>query len=136
MKMFAAMFCAAMVFALAGCSKEDFEKDIIGTWKVTNVTMSETYQGQTHTESAVPEGDNRITFKEDKTFQATTDGEVEASGTWSIKDDKLTFNTTYGEMMGDFETVTVDIDGNSMTFSMSESHDQMRVNIVVSLKKV
>ena len=138
MKFIAAMMCAAMVFALTGCSK-DLDKDIVGTWKVTDVTMTETYNGQSHTESEPIEDDMRLIFNEDKTFQATTNGRVEVSGTWSLKDDQLTMiNNSDGDL--GFETATVKIDGNSMTLTSTQTEsyngESFSMKIVMTLQKV
>lgn len=138
MKFIAAMMCAAMVFALTGCSK-DLDKDIVGTWKVTDVTMTMTYNGQSHTESDPIEDDMRLIFNEDKSFQATTNGRVEVSGTWSLKDDQLTMiNNSDGDL--GFETATVKIDGNSMTLTstQTESHngESFSMKIIMTLQKV
>ena len=138
MKFIAAMMCAAMVFALTGCSK-DLDKDIVGTWKVTDVTMTETYNGQSHTESEPIEDDMRLIFNEDKTFQATTNGRVEVSGTWSLKDDQLTMiNNSDGDL--DFETATVKIDGNSMTLTSTQTEsyngESFSMKIIMTLQKV
>lgn len=138
MKFIAAMMCAAMVFALTGCSK-DLDKDIVGTWKVTDVTMTVTSNGQSHTESEPIEDDMRLIFNEDKTFQATTNGRVEVSGTWSLKDDQLTMiNNSDGDL--GFETATVKIDGNSMTLTSTQtesfSGESFSMKIVMTLQKV
>lgn len=138
MKFIAAMMCAAMVFALTGCSK-DLDKDIVGTWKVTDVTITETYNGQSHTESETIEDDMRLIFNEDKTFQATTNGRVEVSGTWSLKDDQLTMiNNSDGDL--GFETATVKIDGNSMTLTSTQTEsyngESFSMKIVMTLQKV
>ena len=139
MKLFAALFCAVMTLAFTGCSKDDFEKDIVGTWKAISITFTEVYDGQSHTETETPEGDSRITFNSDKTYQLTTDGEVVARGTWNIKDDKLTMTITEGDGIG-MENATIDIDGSDMTLTMSESYSEggrtMSITIVMKLKKV
>lgn len=138
MKFIAAMMCAAMVFALTGCSK-DLDKDIVGTWKVTDVTITETYNGQSHTESEPIEDDMRLIFNEDKSFQATTNGRVEVSGTWSLKDDQLTMiNNSDGDL--GFETATVKIDGNSMTLTSTQTEsyngESFSMKIIMTLQKV
>lgn len=138
MKFIAAMMCAAMVFALTGCAK-DLDKDIVGTWKVTDVTITETYNGQSHTESETIDDDERLIFNEDKTFQATTNGRVEVSGTWSLKDDQLTMiNNSDGDL--DFETATVKIDGNSMTLTSTQTEsyngESFSMKIIMTLQKV
>ena len=138
MKFIAAMMCAAMVFALTGCSK-NLDKDIVGTWKVTDVTITETYNGQSHTESETIDDDERLIFNEDKTFQATTNGRVEVSGTWSLKDDQLTMiNNSDGDL--DFETATVKIDGNSMTLTSTQTEsyngESFSMKIIMTLQKV
>lgn len=141
MKLFAALFCAALTLGLSSCSKDDFEKDIVGTWKALDITYTETYNGESHTETMTPDGDNRLTFNSDKTFVATTDGVTEASGTWSISDDKLTMTGTSvedGRTMT--EKYTIDIDGSNMTLSNSEDYSEAGVTasmkMVMRLKKV
>lgn len=131
-KLFAVMFCAAMAFAFMGCSK-DFENDILGSWKVISMTYTETYQGQTHTETDTPEGLKVITFNSDHTYQGTTDGQVEDSGTWSLDDDKLTLNSVEDGT----QNFTIDIDGSDMTLTASMSFgDDGSYKAVLKLKKV
>ena len=132
MKLFAAMFCAAMVFALTGCSK-DYENDIIGSWKVISITETETYQGETQTNSETPEGLNILTFNSDHTYQASTDGQVEDSGTWSIDGDKLTMNSVEDGA----QNFTIDIDGSDMTLTASMSFgSEGSYKMIMKLKKV
>lgn len=132
MKLFAAMFCAAMVFAFTGCSK-DYENDIIGSWKVISATITETYQGETHTETQTPEGLNILTFNSDHTYQGSTDGQVNDSGTWSIDGDKLTMNSVEDGAL----VFTIDIDGSDMTLTTSMSFgSEGSYKMIMKLKKV
>ena len=137
MKFFAAMCCAAIVFAFTGCSK-DLEDEIIGSWSLQSETVSETYNGQTHTETeTLEEGESVImTFNEDNTLTEVVvyDGnEFTSTGTYSINGDKLTVH-----MEGDDEstTSTLDIDGNTMTITYSESFGGGTVKVVSKFKKI
>lgn len=136
MKVFAAMFCAAMVFAFVGCSKKDLTKDILGSWKATTIIHSETYQGQSRTMTEEPEGDCRITFNEDRTFKATTNGKVDGTGAWYIVDGKLLMTSVGIVMHLGVEPVTVDIDGNDMTLTKSETRNYVEMTVTLKFKKV
>jgi uncharacterized lipoprotein YehR (DUF1307 family) len=132
MKMFAALFCTAIVLAFTSCSKDDIEKDIVGTWKGISATYTETYNGETRTETMDYEDELRLIFNDDKTFKTTYNGEVDGTGTWSVKDDKLTMD--FGE--NETETYKVNIDGNDMTLSRSESYGESSFTMVIKLKRV
>ena len=136
MKVFAAMFCAAMVFAFMGCSKEDLAKDILGTWKATSIIHSETYQEQSHTMTEAPEGDRRITFKSDRSFETTTNGDVDGTGAWNIVNGKLQMTPVGIVMHLGVEPVSVDVDGNDMTLTKSEIRNYVEIKVVIKFKKV
>lgn len=132
MKLFAAMFCATMMLAVTGCSK-DYENDIIGSWKVISITETETYQGETQTYSETPEGLNILTFNSDHTYQASSDGQVGDSGTWSLDDDKLILTDSENTR----QNFTIDIDGSDMTLTASMSFgSEGSYKMIVKLKKV
>lgn len=137
MKFFAAMFVAASMFALTGCSK-DYEDEIIGTWKVTSITITETFNGQSHTEEETPQGEYTLTFNEDKTVVATTveEGHTETdNGTYSIDDDTLIVT-----LDGETQKLAIDIDGDDMTLTASESFSEggmtASMKMVMKLKKI
>lgn len=131
------MFCTAMVFAFTGCSK-DLEKDIIGSWRLVNTTITETIQGQSHTETETPdEGESTImTFNEDNTCSesVTYDGQTFTStGTYSINGDQLTIHFAGEE---EPTTSTIDIDGSNMTLTYTESYGEASIKVVAKLKKI
>lgn len=137
MKFFAAMFVAASMFALTGCSK-DYEDEIIGTWKVTSIIVTETFNGQSHTEEETPQGEYTLTFNEDKTVVATTveEGHTETdNGTYSIDDDTLIMT-----LDGETQKLAIDIDGDDMTLTASESFSEggmtASMKMVMKLKKI
>ena len=134
MKLLAAMFCAVATFAFTSCSK-DYEKDIIGTWEVTSTTMTETYQGQSNTETEPGDG-SKITFNEDHTYVAVSydDGEEETThGTYSIDDDQLTMKDAVENSV---TKATIDIDGNKMTMTVNVSVMGYNIKSVIKLKKI
>lgn len=140
MKFFAAMCCAAMMFAFTGCSKDFSEDDLIGSWQLKKTVVTETYSGLTgefaqyngtHSETEYPEnGESQtLTFNSDHTFTATEIGDggdysYTSNGTWSLNDDKLTI--TYIDEDGtDTQQATIDeLDGSKLVMSFSESMDQ------------
>lgn len=136
MKFFAAMCCAAMMLVFTSCSK-DLEDEIVGSWKMVSETVTETYNGQSHSETEYPEeGDSVIyTFNEDNTYTVviTYDGnDFTTTGTYSINGDKLTINPE-----DDDPTIsTLEIDGNNMTITYSESFGEDAVMIVAKFKKI
>ena len=136
MKFYAAMCCAAMMFVFTGCSK-DLEDEIIGSWSLQSETVTETYNGQTHTETEYPEeGESTIiTFNEDNTFTEVViyDGnDFTTTGTYSINGDKLTINPEDDEP----STGTLEIDGKDMTLTYSESYGNMSIKAVGKFKKI
>ena len=137
MKFFAVMCCAAMMLAFMSCSK-DLEDAIVGSWKMVSETVTETYNGQSHSETEYPEeGDSVIyTFNEDNTYTEVIiyDGnDFTTTGTYSINGDKLTIHRE-----GDDEPniSTLEIDGNTMTITYSESFGEETVMIVGKFKKI
>lgn len=137
MKFFAAMFVAATMFAFTGCSK-DYEDEIIGTWKVTSISVTETFNGQSHTEDETPQGEYTLTFNEDKTVVATAveEGHTETdNGTYSIDDDTLIMT-----LEGETQRLAIDIDGNDMTLTLNQSFSEgdmtMSMKAVMKLKKI
>lgn len=136
MKFFAVMCCAAMMLAFTSCSK-DLEDEIVGSWKMVSETVTETYNGQSHSETEyLEEGDSVIyTFNEDKTYTEVIiyDGnDFTTTGTYSINGDKLTINPEDD----DPTTSTLEIDGNDMTITYSESFGESAVKIVGKFKKI
>ena len=131
------MFCAAMFFAFTGCSK-DFEKDIVGSWRLVSTTITETIQGQSHTETETPdEGESTImTFNEDNTCSesVTYEGQTfTTTGTYSINGDQLTIQL---QDQDEPSTSTIDIDGNNMTLTYTESYGEASIKVVAKLKKI
>ena len=129
------MFCAAMVFAFTGCSK-DLEKDIVGSWSMVSTTIFETIQGQTHTETETPEeGESTIfTFNEDNTCSksVTYAGQnFTTNGTYSIKDDQLTIT-----MEEQTSTGKIEIDGSDMTLTFTETQGEVTLKVVSKFKRV
>ena len=138
MKFFAAMCCAAMMFALTGCSDDFEEDDLIGSWNLKKTTYTETISGLTgeyaqyngtHTETEYP-GDGEsttLTFNSDHTFTSTEIGDgggfsYTSNGTWSLNDDKLTITYT-DEGETSTSQVTIDeLDGSKLVMSYSESY--------------
>lgn len=137
MKVFAAMFCAAMVFAFTGCSK-DLEKEIVGSWRWESTTITETIQGQSHTETDTPdEGESTIfTFNEDNTCSETVTYEGQTfttTGTYSLNGDQLTIQL---QDQDEPSTSTVDIDGSDMTLTYTESYGEASIKMVAKMKKI
>ena len=140
MKFFAAMCCAAIVFAFTGCSKDN-AKDIIGSWSLQSTTVTETFNGQSHTETeTLEEGESSIyTFNEDNSYSnvITYDGQsYTRTGTYSISGDKLTINTVDFDGEAETYTCTVKIDGNDMTLTFTESQNGFTITEVSSLKRI
>jgi hypothetical protein len=137
MKVLATLFVAAAMFALTGCSK-DAEKDIIGSWRLLSTTVTETYQGQTHSETETLTEDEPIiyTFNENNTFSMSANYEgndFDRTGTYSLNNDKLTIKWDDEEQSF---TGTVKIDGGDMTMTFIESYDGSSIETVSRMKKV
>ncbi len=119
-KAIAAMFCAALVLTLTGCSK-DPEDLIIGTWNATKVISTYTYNGHTETETdTFKEGESQMTFKEDGTvvIKSTDNGEVsEETGSYTVDDHKITLTAEGQSLIGDI--VSIDKKEMEIKFNMS-----------------
>ena len=136
MKVFAAMFCAAMMFAFTSCSKDFSEDDLIDSWQLKKTVVTETISGLTgeyaqyngtHTETEYPENgeSTTLTFNSDHTCTSTEIGDggdysYTSNATWSLNDDKLTI--TYiedGETRTEQATID-ELDGSKLVMSFSE----------------
>ena len=119
-KAIAAMFCAALVLTLTGCSK-DPEDLIIGTWNATKAIATYSYGGNTQTETETfKEGESQMTFKEDGTvvIKSTDNGEVsEETGSYTVDDHKITLTAEGQSMTGDI--VSIDKKEMEIKFNMS-----------------
>lgn len=136
MKFFAAMCCAAMMFALTGCSDDFEEDDLIGSWNLKKTTYTETISGLTgeyaqyngtHTETEYPEnGESTIlTFNSDHTCTNTETYEGQtytSNATWSLNDDKLTITYIEGGETSTEQATIVELDGSKLVLSYSESY--------------
>ena len=138
MKVLAAMFVAASMFALVGCSKDE-EKEIIGSWRLLSTTVTETYQGQTHSETETPTEDEVVifTFNENNTFSLSTNyegNEFTRTGSYSLNGDKLSMK--YDDEDEFSSTGTVKIDGSDMTMTFTGTYEDSSYETVSRLKKV
>ena len=135
----AAVFFAAAVMTLTGCSK-DPEDLIIGTWNATKVisTMSYTMGDHTETETETETfkaGESQMTFKEDGTIiikSTDDDGSTsQESGTYTVNDKKITITAEGQTMSGDI----VDIDKKEMELkiSLSISEQGMSMTLVADM---
>ncbi len=119
-KMFAAMFFAAIVLTLTGCSK-DPEDLIIGTWNATKVIATYTYDGNTETETETfKEGEAQMTFKDNGTvvIKSTDNGVAsEETGSYDVDDNKITLTSEGQSMTGDI--VSIDKKEMEIKFNMS-----------------
>ena len=129
MKLFAAMFVAATMFAVTGCSKDDektvSKDDVIGSWGLETLVYTRTISGLTgeyaqyngsQTDSAGPEeGESSIfTFNSDGTctlhniFIEDEETISETStGTWSVSDNMLTFDLVDEAGTADHQVMTI-----------------------------
>ena len=136
MKFFAAMCCAAMMFAFTGCSDDFEEDDLIGSWDLKKTTYTETISGLTgeyaqyngtHTETEYPENgeSTTLTFNSDHTCTSaeTFEGQTYTSNaTWSLNDDKLTITYIEGGETSTEQATIVELDGSKLVLSYSESY--------------
>ncbi len=133
-KAIAAMFCAALVLTLTGCSK-DPEDLIIGTWNATKVITTTTMAGNSETETETfKEGESQMTFKEDGTIiiKSTEDGtSVEESGKYTVDDHKITITAEGQSLSGDI----VNIDKKEMEIKISLSMQGITMTADMFFKK-
>lgn len=146
-KALVAVAFAALTLSLTGCSK-DAEDLIIGSWEVTDMTISMTSSAapdQPWTETMTPEeGESTVlTFKKDGTLTiVNTDatGSDTETGTYKVDDDNLTM--TYKDEDGETnnETFTItSIDKKKMTLNVSVTETEDGVtyteSLTINLKK-
>ncbi len=140
MKMFAAMVCAAMVLAFTGCSKENDNGggDLVGSWLMLEITVTETIQGQPHSETETPEEGERtvFNFKKDNTF--STDivyGEHEfiKTGTYSAKNGQLTIKYDEDEEVAEG---SYQIEGDDLTLIITVDENGAIVTTKTILKRI
>lgn len=113
MKVLAALFVAASMFAVAGCSKDDSisKDDLVGSWNMTKTYISQTvsgltgeyasYNGTREHETEIEEGTSTVfIFGSDGSFSiVNTDTESSSTrtGTWSLSGTTVTMNAPYTE---------------------------------------
>lgn len=137
----------ATLFTLTFASCEDdsdpeltnTEKMIVGKWLETDVTYFENVNGVDQEPMPMLEPGQTVTvsFKKDRTYTSTyIDNETEKeSGTWSAKDHTLIFNTSFGSMKYNIDTLDTQHMTLSYTESYSEDGDDYNVLIVVEMTK-
>jgi hypothetical protein len=125
-KTLVAVVCAALTFGLTSCAK-DAEDLIIGTWDFVSMEMTMTYGDEDpYVETITPgEGESTTyTFKKDGTFEmidVTADGTTTGTGTYTVKDNKITMSYT-DEDGENTETYDIkSIDKKAMTLNTTES---------------
>ena len=157
LKTLAAVVIAALTLSLTSCGK-DAEDLIIGSWEMISATYTMTTSGltgdyaqyngtQTETETPAAGESTVMTFQKDGTYtnvNTDEDGTYTTSGTYTVKDDKLTMTMTEGNQT---ETMTFNIDNidkKNMVISYSETGTEevvpgmtatMSVTIKINLTK-
>lgn len=129
------LFLAVLsVMSMSSCSKDEMnEKNIVGKWQSTSMTVKEYVAGKLVAEQSVNCVDFYIgfNFKSDGTGQMINyeGGESETlHGTWVIMGDKLMLTAT------DYGTETFDlisINGSSMTLELTEEYTEEGVKCSV-----
>lgn len=125
MKVLAALFVAASMFVVAGCSKDDSisKNDLVGSWNMTKTYISQTvsgltgeyasYNGTREHETEIEEGTSTVfIFGSDGSFSiVNTDTESSSTrtGTWSLSGTTVTMNAPYTEG-GEPETQQMNVD--------------------------
>lgn len=113
MKVLAALFVAASMFAVAGCSKDDSisKNDLVGSWNMTKTYVSQTvsglsgeyasYNGTREHETEIEEGTSTVfIFGSDGSFSivnTTPESSSTRTGTWSLSGTTVTMNAPYTE---------------------------------------
>lgn len=113
MKVLAALFVAASMFAVAGCSKDDSisKDDLVGSWNMTKTYISQTvsgltgeyasYNGTREHETEIEEGTSTVfIFGSDGSFSivnTTPESSSTRTGTWSLSGTTVTMNAPYTE---------------------------------------
>lgn len=113
MKVLAALFVAASMFVVAGCSKDDSisKNDLVGSWNMTKTYISQTvsgltgeyasYNGTREHETEIEEGTSTVfIFGSDGSFSIVNtdpEGSSTRTGTWSLSGTTVTMNAPYTE---------------------------------------
>ena len=146
MKFFAAMFVAATMFAVTGCSKDEDsvnKDDVVGSWSLDKMIMTQTvsgltgeyaiYNGSQTQESGPEEGESSIfTFNSDGTINVANtfidhDNNDEivtetGTGTWSLSGNKLAFDVVYDNQDTDSQVFVVEeVTGTKLVLSTEKT---------------
>jgi len=148
MKVLVAMFVAATMFAVTGCSKDDEgssinRDDVVGSWSVVKMTISQSISGLTGEyaslngsrtqESGPEEGESSIfTFNSDGTAIVSNtyidhdnnDAVLTetGNGTWTLSGKELTLNVTYDNDDTDSQVFMVDeVTSTKLVLSVEQS---------------
>jgi hypothetical protein len=134
MKLFAAMFIAATMFAVTGCSKDDEgssinRDDVVGSWSLQKMIVTQTVSGLTGNYAALNGSDTRESGPEEgesSIFNFNNDGVLTAentfidhdnddaivtetgTGTWSLSGKNLTIDIVYDNSDTDHQVFVVD----------------------------
>ncbi len=140
--------CAAMAFT--ACKKDDDDKkedtvSVVGTWKMTALTLTSSYMGQDSTEDLFKdmdacEKDDLQRFNEDKTVTSLSgatkcdpsDPSSEAAGTWSMSSDNKTLTLNDGG--ADVYNVLT-LDAKTLKLSQSETQSGVKYSYTITMAR-
>ena len=154
MKVLAALFVAASMFAVAGCSKDDSisKNDLVGSWNMTKQYVSQTvsgltgeyasYNGIREHETEFEEGRSIVfIFGSDGSFSivnTTPESSSTRTGTWSLSGTTVTMNVPYTEG-GEPEPQQMNVDevsGSKLVLSMRMTETTQMGEQVATLENV
>jgi uncharacterized lipoprotein YehR (DUF1307 family) len=144
MKILAAIVGVIVILSLTGCKKEPANL-IIGTWQETEVTYTETVNGETSEPLSMLEPGETVTmtFNKDNTYTGKTVSEditFDVTGTWFIEDNKITITQNeddlgFGSMIYDIDL----LDKKNMTLIYTETDEEdssHTASIVIKMKRI
>jgi hypothetical protein len=126
------------LFILNSCEdkKSDKQDPLVGTWEA--VSMSVTLDDGTFFSVPITEDFSMILeIREDGTFTMTQTDEGEtdvSSGTWSADNDRITIADQSGTSTSGTSTFDYDLDGDTLTFSITEFDDDLGGSILVTIE--
>lgn len=155
MKVLAALFVAASMFAVAGCSKDDSisKDDLVGSWNMTKQYVSQTVSGLTgeyashngtrEHETEFEEGRSIVfIFGSDGSFSivnTTPESSSTRTGTWSLSGTTVTMNGPFITEGGEPEPQQMNVDevsGSKLVLSMRMTETTQLGEQVATLENV
>ena len=133
---------ALFAMTMVSCNKvNETENLIVGKWRQTEVTATETINGVTADPVSMLEpGESTIlTFKKDHTYTSvlySNDGDVYSYGTWSAEGNTMTMTDDFGSQNYFIETLDKSFMVLTYTESEVQNGDSHTMHIVMKMQRM